>query len=280
MENTGMKAWNLISDEGGIRPVRIRDLTLGDGTPRICVPIAAQDPGQFERILQNLKEKRDLYDMLELRADLYPKADLNVPDMIGKVRKALGDVVLLFTFRTKQEGGGRDITMEEYSRINLQAREAGADLVDLELAFSDKGEDHIGLLDRLHEKGTLVIGSFHDFHGTPAAEEITKKLVRMQMLGFDLTKAAVMPRDREDVLELLFASVQMKENWADRPFVTMSMGDLGKVTRLCGSFSGSAITFATVEGSSAPGQLPAAALREILPLLPLHKAPTQHHISP
>lgn len=94
-----------------------------------------------------------------------------------------------------------------------------------------------------------------------------KKMVLMQDTGFDISKIAVMPRDREDVLELLFASASMQEDWADRPYITMSMGDLGEVTRICGSFSGSCVTFGTLGKASAPGQIEAEALRRILPCL-------------
>lgn len=83
----------------------------------------------------------------------------------------------------------------------------------------------------------------------------------------DITKIAVMPRRRLDVLELLVAAVEMEEVHGDRPCVTMSMGGLGVISRVSGGFSGSAITFGTVGRSSAPGQLPAEKLEDILRIL-------------
>ena len=76
-----------------------------------------------------------------------------------------------------------------------------------------------------------------------------------------------MPSRERDVLTLLDASLAMKETYADRPFITMSMSRLGSVSRLAGALTGSALTFATAGRASAPGQLEAAILSEILPVL-------------
>ena len=56
-----------------------------------------------------------------------------------------------------------------------------------------------------------------------------------------------------------------------QPLVTMSMGDLGMVSRISGSLTGSAVTFGSAAEASAPGQLPAEALRNILELLEKRK---------
>ena len=76
-------------------------------------------------------------------------------------------------------------------------------------------------------------------------------------MGGDVVKLAVMPETGEDVLRLMAASLDMRERYADRPFVTMSMGPMGAVTRISGGLTGSAITFGTAGEASAPGQLPA-----------------------
>lgn len=76
-----------------------------------------------------------------------------------------------------------------------------------------------------------------------------------------------MPQTRADVLRLLWASVQMKEQYADRPFITMSMGRMGSISRLAGTFDGSAVTFATAGRASAPGQMEASVLAQVLPSL-------------
>jgi len=49
--------------------------------------------------------------------------------------------------------------------------------------------------------------------------------------------------------------------------ITMSMGALGSITRIAGWLFGSDLTFAVGVASSAPGQIPAAELREVYKLL-------------
>ena len=48
------------------------------------------------------------------------------------------------------------------------------------------------------------------------------------------------------------------------PIVTMSMGELGAVTRVCGKTTGSVITFAAGVNTSAPGQMTIKQVRNIL----------------
>ena len=79
-----------------------------------------------------------------------------------------------------------------------------------------------------------------------------------------------MPQSPDDVLTLLGATQEMVRRWADRPVITMSMAPLGTVSRLCGEVFGSAMTFGTAGQASAPGQIPAEELRQVLDIL--HRA--------
>ena len=85
----------------------------------------------------------------------------------------------------------------------------------------------------------------------------------MEEMGADVAKLAVIPRSRQDVLDLLQATVTADERM-NIPVVTMSMGGLGVVSRLCGSLTGSAMTFAAVGETSAPGQIAAEKMQNIL----------------
>ncbi len=89
----------------------------------------------------------------------------------------------------------------------------------------------------------------------------------MQDLGADLPKIAVMPQSPQDVLTLLAATLTMKEKYATRPLITMSMGKSGGVSRVTGRLFGSAMTFGTVGQASAPGQIAIAKLREVMDML-------------
>lgn len=248
------------------RMIRVRDLVLGDGTPKICVPVTAKDRGELLRQADTVRESP--CDLVEWRADFYGETQEKAwaVQALGILRERLGGRPILFTFRTRGEGGEREIPMEEYEELNVRAAESGlADLCDIEL---NRGEERMRrMAERIHACGGRVVASFHDFSGTPEQEQIVRVLRRMQELGADVTKAAVMPRTEQDVLSLLEASLQMKTRYADRPFITMSMGRLGGISRLAGSLTGSAVTFATAGRASAPGQMEAELVARMLPVL-------------
>ncbi len=245
----------------------VRGLTLGDGVPKICVPLTAADQEELERQADGLLAGP--CDLAEWRADFWQQTDDArwVERALAYLRGRLGERPLLFTFRTKEEEGGeRSISMEEYEALNVRAAESGyADLVDVEL---NRGEERLRrLAGEIRARGGKVVASFHDFAGTPDGDALTGLLRRMQELGADVTKAAVMPQSEDDVLTLLETSIRMKLQYADRPYITMAMGRLGAVSRLCGSLTGSAVTFATAGKASAPGQIDAELVAEVLPLL-------------
>ncbi len=109
--------------------------------------------------------------------------------------------------------------------------------------------------------------SNHDFHKTPAAEEIVQRLRKMQELDADIPKIALMPQCKTDVLTLLSATLEMHERYADRPIITMSMAKNGVISRLAGEVFGSAATFGAVKKASAPGQIAVTDLRTVLTIL-------------
>ena len=120
-----------------------------------------------------------------------------------------------------------------------------------------------------HEKGIAVICSSHDFAKTPAREELLRRFRAMEALDADILKLAVMPQSPEDVLTLLSATAEM-DAAGSRPVISMSMGRLGAISRLCGEVFGSSCTFGAVGKASAPGQMNAADLDTVLNLI--HKS--------
>jgi len=248
------------------KTVTVRDLEIGVGTPKIIVPIVGKTQQEVlwkAAAFQGLK-----MDVVEWRVDFCEDV-FDTPRMLetlAKLREALGNLPLLFTFRTQKEGGEKDISMEAYTSLNKAVAESGhADLIDVEI-FS--GDDVVAEnIRNIHGAGKLVVGSNHDFHATPPKDEIVARLQKMQELGADIPKIALMPTCTADVLTLLAATNEMKERYADRPVITMSMGATGVISRLCGEVFGSAMTFGAVGQVSAPGQIPVKALAEVLEIL-------------
>ena len=247
------------------RTVNVRGILLGDGVPKVCVPIAAADDDGLDAAL--LKLSAEPFDLLEYRADGASRQDASCfCRALEKIRSFFPKVPVLFTLRSLAEGGGFTGDETAYEELLAAAAKGGnADLVDVELRTA--GDRAVQLTGRLRQLGVKVVGSWHDFEKTPSVHEMTDILISMQESGMDITKLAVMARCKSDVIRLLDAAVQMEERYADRPCITMAMGKPGQITRLLGGFTGSAVTFASAGYTSAPGQMPSRAVCALRTLL-------------
>lgn len=249
-----------------INKVQIRNVVIGEGMPKICAPIVGRTR---EEILLQAKELKEAGpDLAEWRADWFEKAGEKeeLREILELLRGELGELPLLVTFRTRQEGGEQEISLEDYEEFLLEVLASGqADLIDVELFM---GEEFLsGIVERAHKEGIKVIASNHDFEKTPNTGEIVDRLCRMQKAGADLLKLAAMPRDPGDVLTLLAATWQMKECYARQPVITMAMGGRGIISRMAGEVFGSSLTFGAVGKASAPGQVEVEELKAVLDLL-------------
>lgn len=247
-------------------PVKVRNIIIGEGIPKICVPIVGVTSQEILAQAHSLLNVP--VDVVEWRVDWFEGfSDLpQVLEVLRNLRGLLCDLPILMTFRTLKEGGEKAISQEDYLKLNLAAAQSGyVDLIDVELFM----EDHVvsRIIQQAHNCGVKVIASNHDFQKTPPKKEILSRLCKMQSLGADISKIAVMPRDRKDVLTLLSATEEMAQKYATGPIITMSMSGMGVISRLSGEIFGSALTFGAVQKTSAPGQIPVADLRSSLELL-------------
>ena len=243
--------------------LKVRGIEFGTGIPKICVPIvAAQKEDILFQAKQILKEQPEC---VELRIDWFDEvSDIDkVLELLKELRHILKDIVLLFTFRTKREGGRRSISARDYTNLCERVCQSGnIDLIDVEAYMQDCLL--YGICETAHRNGVYVVGSNHDFYTTSEDKEIAKRLLFMDKNGADIPKIAVTPEGPRDVLSLLSAGLLYYENGGRKPIITMSMGGQGAISRLVGETFGSALTFATAGHISAPGQLPIDKVRSIL----------------
>lgn len=248
------------------KTLNIRDVILGEGIPKICVPLVGKTLEQLKEEAAFLPSIRP--DLAEWRADFFEDVeDIDkVKEVLADIRAILKDIPLIFTFRSAEEGGEKEVSKEFYFSLNHAVAETGlADVIDVEL-FNEEQEVR-RLVETAHMHRVFVIMSNHDFEKTPPVEEIIARLRKAQELGADLPKIAVMPETPADVLTLLEATHTMNERYAERPIITMSMAGTGVISRLAGEVFGSAMTFGAAEKASAPGQIAAAELKQILGIL-------------
>lgn len=247
-------------------PVKVRNTVIGEGVPKICVPIVGITK---EDIIAEANALKDIpVDVVEWRVDWFEHAyDFDkILTVLQELRPALGDLPLLMTFRTSKEGGEKAIEAEDYADLNIAAAQSGLiDLVDVEVFTGDDIVKRI--IDAAHAVGVKVVASNHDFDKTPDKDDIVSRLRKMQDLGADIPKIAVMPQNKKDVLTLLTATEEMASQYANRPIITMSMAGTGVISRLCGEVFGSALTFGAAKKASAPGQMGVNDLSTVLNLL-------------
>lgn len=246
--------------------IKVRDIEIGAGAPKIIVPIIGVTK---EDILNEAKTFDSIpVDVVEWRVDWFEHVFEfdKVEDVLKELRTVLGNIPLLLTFRTKKEGGEKAIDTKDYKDLNLRAAKTGyVDFIDVEIFTGDDVVKEI--IDGAHAVGVRVIASNHDFFKTPAKSDIIYRLRKMQDMGADIPKIAVMPQSRRDVLTLLSATEEMVTDYADRPIITMSMAGTGVISRLCGEVFGSSMTFGAAKKASAPGQMGVNDLNTVLDLL-------------
>lgn len=277
-----------------MRNIKIRNLIIGEGRPKICVPLTG---GSTAEVLDEARRAISLpADMIEWRADYF--RDAKDPGALTaglrELRTVLGDLPLLFTLRSEVEGGAFAGSGRQYASIvGTAARSGLVDLVDVELArcgdsaVTDSACDGAAqtadgagapdnnsasvIIGAAHERGVRVVASYHDFDATPAKDKIIEIFCSMQSHDADILKIAVMPRNPEDALILMDATEEASMLYVDRPVVGISMGELGLITRSKAEAIGSAICFAAgPDGGTAPGQIAAEEMSEILRIMHEH----------
>lgn len=236
--------------------------------PRICVPIIARTTDEI--VSQAEKVKDCAAEIIEWRCDYFEDfTDIDqVLSVLQILKSKLHNKELLFTFRTLAEGGQKEIGLKDYEQLCLTVAKSGlVDLIDIELNLAEFLGRHF--LKKLKKRHTMVVLSYHNFEKTLADPEMIFKVGLMYQLGADIGKLAMMPSDINDVLRMM-GIIQKAHNFYNLPLAVMSMGDLGKISRLSGELIGSVFTFGAYGETSAPGQLPVDLLAQVIDALQIH----------
>ncbi len=252
-----------------MKVVNVKNVAIGEGMTKICVPLVA--PTDYDVDYQVRVIAKSDPDIVEFRADLYEKC-LDKDAMMNTLKKIhdkLGQFPIVFTFRTKGEGGGTEASLSQYRDLLMEAIDSGyIDIVDVEY-FSDM-EIVDEIIAEAHSKGIYVIVSNHDFKTTIPMEQIVDRFKSIIFTGADIAKIAMMPEEGSQVVDMMQAAKELQESGNQTPLIVISMGELGVETRTTGEMYGNAVSFATAGIPSAPGQISVDALRSQLTMI--------HHI--
>ncbi|AOA63160.1 Pentafunctional arom protein [Komagataella phaffii CBS 7435] len=188
-------------------------------------------------------------DAVELRVDLLKQHDSHfISNQIGILRNQTS-VPILFTIRTKSQGGRfPDDSYEDIERLLNLAIKLGVEYVDLELSLPES------LLDSVASKRqfTKIIGSHHDFSGTVKWNNVEWENKYLLALKLNV-----------DIIKFVGTATSLNDNWelehfrslhTDKPFIGINMGPLGKVSRVFNTIL-TPVTHKDLPSSAAPGQL-------------------------
>ena len=220
---------------------------------KIVVPIMLTELAELEKVSVSDYQTADI---VEWRAD-FLSAD-EILEMASKFFEKFKESKILFTLRTVREGGNIQVSEKKYLQILKEILTYNPAYIDVE--FFTHGPSFAALKD-FRDKMVL---SYHNFDEVPS--DLTNRLIKMHEEGTAFVKVAVMPERECDVLDLLQITRDMTLEYGDH-FISMAMGDLGRLSRISGYLTGSCWTFASLENSSAPGQISLKETEYILDIL-------------
>jgi 3-dehydroquinate dehydratase-1 len=116
------------------------------------------------------------------------------------------------------------------------------------------------LVQKAQGMGIRVIGSFHDFQTTPGEDILRGAINFAQPAGLDAVKLATFLNNPADLMRLITLTTEVHR----LRLSTMGMGPLGRVSRLVLAKCGSLLNYGYLGEANAPGQWPAARLKELL----------------
>jgi 3-dehydroquinate dehydratase/shikimate dehydrogenase len=221
---------------------------------KICVPVTGATVGEM---IENIRRAAEVADVIELRIDSLAPGEIDRLSVKLKRNRTVPEKHFLVTFRAREQGGYRDITLRERQEFWASGKD--------DFWGGDFEEDVIEETSVWREEN-VIICSFHDFDGVPdRLERVYERLkgVRNYNSLASIIKLAVQPADITDSLPLWnLLKRARKENIK---FIPVAMGEAGKWTRIMGPAFGAPLTYGSLDTGkeTAPGQITAKDLIEI-----------------
>ena len=195
--------------------------------------------------------------LLEFRLD-------NLSDCLDLVEKTIlqlpSEIQVLITSRHPDEGGAAALSEIEriagYNRFLEHSH-----LIDTEIRSLDSKAIQ-ELIAKAHRKNVAVVASFHDFTSCPESELLQEKIDEAFSGGADIAKLAVVISSFSELHRIVELVESQRE--IGNAISAMGMGPFGKLSRLALAKAGSCLNYGYLQKENAPGQWPAAKLRELI----------------
>ncbi len=223
-----------------------------------CVVLAGSS---WEAFYNQIELCKDYTNLFELRLDYLEKIEeRDLKDFLAQPYR------FICTFRAKEEGGCREIPLEERWHFLRLAGEAGAFLVDIEWRHL-----FIGKFKKLIKNSPLfperLLFSYHHFEGTPPLKFLKTLLRRASSQGIKWFKIATMVNSLFSSFELL-GLISYGEGLGLK-VIAFGMGEKGRLSRILSLLVGSPFTyvFPPQEKPIAPGQMDLISAKRLFEVL-------------
>ena len=220
---------------------------FGSGKARICAVVATPQAQEFRKLVREaLKETPTV----ELRLDWLANDRERHAALDWLKRFAPTNAVFIATCRRRVGGGEFAGGAAEELFWLMKAREAGCTWADLEIETMRelRGKSVQG-----YAVPPKVMLSIHDFRRTP---KLVKR-VKIPSRGVAAVKVAAMSRRLSDSARLLRLARGTQQ------VVAVPMGEIGLPGRILALREGSALIYAPVAATTAPGQVPLQDMKEL-----------------
>lgn len=193
-------------------------------------------------ILTVEKEMISQADIIELRVDMFE--NLEKIEKTFLIAKEKFNLPIICTVRDPSEGGKKYVK----DRIGFYKRAMSfCDFFDIEI-FSEE----IKTLRQLSRENKIsLIASYHRFDITPSSKTLEKVFKEGEKNQADIVKIATMVNKDKDLENLLYFTLRHKND----NIIVIGMGTKGIPSRVINPVFGSLITYASLNFSSAPGQI-------------------------
>eukprot|EP00929_Paragymnodinium_shiwhaense_P042531 TRINITY_DN21998_c0_g2_i1.p1 TRINITY_DN21998_c0_g2~~TRINITY_DN21998_c0_g2_i1.p1 ORF type:complete len:1551 (+),score=381.55 TRINITY_DN21998_c0_g2_i1:60-4655(+) len=222
-------------------------------------------------------------DCVEFRADLLQEVSPgNIQKQLALLRRHC-PLPVLFTVRSKAQGGAFTGKFGAYMELNTAALRMGVEWIDLEAAHD--GPELQTFCGEAARRGVRIIGSHHEVSGMPATKDIQASLRRCQLQGSaHVAKFVGMAKDHSHALQVHTAAATAE---LTVPHIALAMGGMGQMSRVLNTYF-TPVTHPLLQVAAAPGQMSAAQIldaRRAVGYLPASKffifgSPTKHSPSP
>lgn len=250
----------------------------------ICVPVCVE---QASDLPAAIKSAAALADLIELRLDYLAEGEREPALAVLRDWLAGSNQKVILTFRSTEQGGqgGSDEETRRRFWLSLMKLPQHA-LFDLELdlvrGFAVESSVAGHPID-----WSRVICSHHDFDCIPS--DLDQIYQSMAATPAQILKIAVQAKDATDCLPVFHLLERAQREGRD--MIAIAMGQAGIMTRVLGPSRGSVLTYGSQDEAkaNAPGQLTAAALREVFRIGSLNQQteifgligkPVGHSLSP